>query len=59
MPERIDLSEGRCLFGEDPANYHAIRPPYPEGVYEFLQETGALRRNVATLAGCCNSARTR
>lgn len=49
MPERIDLSEGRRLFGDDPAGYDAIRPPYPEPVYEFLQRTGALRRDVATL----------
>lgn len=30
------------LFGADPRNYDAIRPPYPELIYEFLKTTGVL-----------------
>lgn len=49
MPEAIDEQEGRALFGADPTNYDAIRPPYPSQVYEVLQTTGALHPTVATL----------
>jgi SAM-dependent methyltransferase len=49
MPEFIDQRDGRDLFGSDPRNYDAIRPPYPEQVYEFLHMTGALRANISTL----------
>jgi SAM-dependent methyltransferase len=49
MPEAINEHEGRALFGGDPTNYDAIRPPYPDQVYTFLQTTGALRPSVATL----------
>ena len=60
MPESIDEHEGRALFGADPANYDAARPPYPEQVYEFLQTTGALRPTVATLElGAGNGLATR
>jgi SAM-dependent methyltransferase len=45
----IDPGEGRSLFGLDPQNYDAIRPPYPELIYEFLVSTGALRAGAATL----------
>jgi len=32
----IDLGYGRQAFGADPAGYHAVRPVYPEWVYEVL-----------------------
>jgi SAM-dependent methyltransferase len=60
MSDSINEQEGRALFGSDPANYDAIRPPYPEQVYEFLQATGALRHTVATLEiGAGNGLATR
>ena len=49
MPEAIEEQEGRALFGRDPTTYAAIRPPYPDQLYDFLQTTGALRHTVATL----------
>lgn len=48
-PDRIAEQEGRVLFGADPHNYDAIRPPYPEQIYEFLLTTGAVRPHAATL----------
>ena len=36
---KIDLSFGREAFGADPAGYDAIRPDYPDWVYETLAET--------------------
>ncbi len=60
MAESIDEEEGRKLFGADADNYSAIRPPYPEELYEFLQRTGALRQGVATLElGAGNGLATR
>jgi SAM-dependent methyltransferase len=60
MSECIDAQEGRALFGADPYNYHAIRPPYPEQIYAFLLTTGALRANTATLEiGAGNGLATR
>lgn len=60
MPESITEHEGRALFGTDPDNYDAIRPPYPDQVYDFLQSTGALRHTVATLElGAGNGLATR
>jgi SAM-dependent methyltransferase len=49
MPDSIDNAEGRHLFGSDPANYAAIRPDYPDEIYQFLIDTGALRPNCKTL----------
>lgn len=49
MSGAIDVAEGRALFGVDPRNYEAIRPPYSERIFEFLTETGALRPGAATL----------
>ncbi|MBS1606202.1 MAG: hypothetical protein JST42_26325 [Bacteroidetes bacterium] len=34
----IDLRFGREAFGADPAGYHAVRPGYPEWVFEVLRE---------------------
>jgi SAM-dependent methyltransferase len=45
----MDEAEGRTLFGADPRNYDAIRPSYPEPIYEFLKATGALRAHASTL----------
>lgn len=60
MPEAINEHEGRLLFGGDPHNYDAVRPPYPDQVYDFLQATGALRHTVATLElGAGNGLATR
>ena len=60
MPEAINEHEGRALFGSDPHSYDAIRPAYPEQVYQFLQTTGALRHTVATLElGAGNGLATR
>ena len=60
MPEFIGEDEGRDLFGSDPRNYNAIRPLYPEQVYEFLRRTGALRANTSTLEiGAGNGLATR
>jgi SAM-dependent methyltransferase len=33
----LDPSEGRHLYGQDPAAYHAGRPEYPERVWEILE----------------------
>jgi SAM-dependent methyltransferase len=49
VPESINEIKGRALFGADPRSYDAVRPPYPEPIYTFLQATGALRFNVSTL----------
>lgn len=60
MPEAINEHEGRALFGSDVNNYDAIRPPYPEELYHFLQTTGAVRHTVATLEiGAGNGLATR
>lgn len=49
MPEIMDRSEGRTLFGLNPEGYEDARPPYPESLYQFLIEHGALSRDAATL----------
>jgi SAM-dependent methyltransferase len=49
MPEIIDRSEGRRLFGLDPDGYDEARPDYPEPLYAFLVEHGAIARGTATL----------
>ncbi|MFI4934140.1 MAG: class I SAM-dependent methyltransferase [Caulobacterales bacterium] len=38
MSTDIAKSFGRQAFGDDPANYDAIRPDYPDWVYETLRE---------------------
>jgi 16S rRNA A1518/A1519 N6-dimethyltransferase RsmA/KsgA/DIM1 with predicted DNA glycosylase/AP lyase activity len=38
MTQAIDRTEGRRLFGADPALYHAARPEYPEQVYALLAD---------------------
>lgn len=62
MPDqqRIAPQEGRALFGADVHAYDAIRPPYPEQLYTFLQSTGALYPNCTTLEiGAGNGLATR
>ena len=39
----IPRSEGRSLFGSDPASYDRVRPGYPDRVFEVLGEARALR----------------
>jgi SAM-dependent methyltransferase len=36
--ETFDRSEGRRVFGLDPAGYHRARPGHPDRVYEILEE---------------------
>jgi len=49
MPDVIDRSEGRRLFGLDPDAYCHARPDYPEAVYGVLVEHGAIQPGTATL----------
>ncbi|MCO5945317.1 class I SAM-dependent methyltransferase [Mucilaginibacter flavidus] len=44
----VDLKFGREAFGGDPAGYHAIRPVYPDWVFEMLLERGCLGKDAAT-----------
>jgi len=48
MP-RIERSEGRRLFGSDPAAYDAARPGHAERVYEILVERCDLARGTKVL----------
>jgi SAM-dependent methyltransferase len=60
VPDRIQRSEGRGLFGLDPDGYDAARPQYPEEIYSFLTDHGALGPNTATLEiGAGNGLATR
>ncbi len=34
----LDAKFGRVAFGDDPANYHATRPGYPDWVFETLRD---------------------
>src|SRR5262245_5942234 len=49
MPDRIDHSEGRRLFGLNPEAYDAARPPYPDALYEFMRGEGAICTGTCTL----------
>jgi SAM-dependent methyltransferase len=49
MPDIIDRSEGRRLFGLDPDHYCDARPDYPAAIYRLLVEHGAIRPGSATL----------
>ena len=42
MPEHIHLNEGRHLFGLNPQGYADARPDYPQWIFEYLRERGAL-----------------
>jgi SAM-dependent methyltransferase len=46
---RIDPSEGRRLFGYDPASYDQARPGHPERVYEILATRCGLTRSARVL----------
>jgi SAM-dependent methyltransferase len=60
MPEFIDASEGRRLFGLNPEGYGDARPPYPEAIYRFLIDQKALVPDTATLEiGAGNGLATR
>lgn len=45
----LDRSFGRTAFGDDAANYHAARPPYPEAVWTALGERAGLRPGIDVL----------
>ena len=45
----IPRSEGRALFGLNPAGYDAARPGYPARLYEMLQERCGLAQGARTL----------
>lgn len=45
----INRSEGRALFGADPAAYDRGRPAYPDRVYQILRERCDLAEGTATL----------
>ena len=49
MPEFIDRSEGRRLFGLNPEGYEDARPQYPDAIYRLLVEHQALVPGTATL----------
>jgi SAM-dependent methyltransferase len=40
---RVERSAGQRVFGDDPANYHAARPDYPDWVFETMRERCGLR----------------
>lgn len=44
-PTPISMREGRERFGDDPGNYDAARPRYPERVWEILAERCGLREH--------------
>jgi SAM-dependent methyltransferase len=46
---RIDPSEGRQLFGYDPASYDRARPGHPDRVYEILVARCGLARTARVL----------
>lgn len=48
MP-RIDRSEGRTLFGLDPAAYNRARPDYPDRVYDILRDRCGLTADTKVL----------
>lgn len=43
----LPRSAGRTAFGGDPASYHAVRPPYPDWVFETLRERCGVRPGAA------------
>ena len=45
----LDRSFGRTAFGDDAANYHAARPPYPEAVWIALRERAGLYPGIDVL----------
>jgi len=45
----LDISAGRAAFGDDPAAYHAARPPYPEELFEVLRRKCGLAPGAAVL----------
>jgi len=47
--ERIDRKFGREAFGDDPKNYHTVRPAYPEDVWEVLRARANLRSGIDIL----------
>ena len=44
----ISLEFGRQAFGADAAGYYAVRPAYPDWVFEVLQDRCGLRQDAVT-----------
>jgi phospholipid N-methyltransferase len=44
----INKAFGRVAFGLDPAGYHAVRPAYPDWIYDVLCKCCGLRQKLAT-----------
>lgn len=44
----IDRKFGRKAFGANPSGYHAVRPAYPEWVFEILCNRCGLSQDVVT-----------
>lgn len=45
----LDISAGRAAFGDDPAAYHAARPPYPDELFDVLKRRCGLAPGAAVL----------
>jgi SAM-dependent methyltransferase len=45
----LGISAGRAAFGDDPAAYHAARPPYPEELFDMLRRRCGLGPGAAVL----------
>ncbi len=45
----VDRTFGRRAFGEDPENYDASRPAYPDAVWQALRERAGLRPGIDIL----------
>src|SRR3569833_432953 len=43
----VDIKFGREAYGGDPAGYHAIRPAYPDWVFEMLVKRGCIFKDAA------------
>jgi|GEM_PF-5057738 len=49
MPDLIDRREGQNLFGLSPQGYGDARPRYPDTIYQFLVDSGAIAPGTTTL----------
>lgn len=48
-PVKLDRRFGRQAFGNDPANYHSARPPYPQATWTALRERAGLKAGIDIL----------
>ncbi|MBB3297192.1 SAM-dependent methyltransferase [Rhizobium sp. BK591] len=46
---KLDRRFGREAFGNDPANYHRGRPPYPQATWTALRERAGLKAGIDIL----------